>query len=128
MLYCIKIRMRCRISSGSQCIHSSMRSKQYNLKRKKRGNPRIAIKSKKSARKTGSLKIQKILILLLLFKDKYGGVPPIFRTPILVHLKEIELYRSIIFGNRCIHVIRSIHHNKFAQRNSRKFKCLVLLI
>ena len=110
--------MCCRISSGSQCICTSMSSKQYNLKHKRGRNPKIPINSKKSARKIGKLKIKKVL--LLLFKEKYGGVSPIFRTLILMNLKEIDLCCNIFLGSRCIRFIRSTRHNKFAQRNSRK--------
>ena len=120
--------MCCRISSGNQCSHSTMSSKQYILKHERRRNPRVAIKNKKSARKIGSLKIKKkkYLILLLLFKGKYSGVPPKCKTLILVHLKEVELCCIILLGSRCIRFIRSIHCNKFAQKNSRKFKSFIL--
>ena len=39
---------------------------------------------------------------LVLFKSKYGGVPPIFGTVISVHLKGIGQCCNILLGGQCI--------------------------
>ena len=70
----------------------------------------------------------KIVFSLVLFRRKYDGVPPKSRTLLLVHLKRIGLCCNGFLERWCIRFIWSIHHNKFGQRKSRKFKISVLLI
>ena len=81
---------------------------------------------KSQQQKSEAWKSKQIVVLLLLFKSKYGGVPPLFRTLILVHLKEVWFCCNIFFGSRCIHSFRSCHHlYKFKQRKPEKRKILV---
>ena len=60
---------------------------------------------KSQQEKSEDWKSKKLVVLLLLFKDKYGGVPSKLRTLILLHMKEIELCCNISLGSRCIHFI-----------------------
>ena len=81
---------------------------------------KLCIYNEKSGRKIGTLTIQKICGYISTCEGKYDGVPLEFRTLMLMHLKEIGLFCNIFFRSWCIHLIRSIHRNKSAQRNSRK--------
>ena len=47
--------------------------------------------------------------LAVLFRGTYCGVPPIFKTLILVHLNEIGLSMKILLGSWCIRHIREIY-------------------
>ena len=80
---------------------------------------------KKSARKIERLIVKKIAFFSCIFQDKKcGGVPPVFKTLILVHLKETVFF----LGNQCIHFIQSSHRYKSQRRKSWKCKIFVFLI
>ena len=52
----------------------------------------------------------------------YGWSAPIFRTLVLLHLREIGLFIEILFESWCIRSIRSNHHYKFEQRKLKKIE------
>ena len=57
--------------------------------------------------------------LTVLFKGKYGGVPPIFKTLILLHWREIGLRCDILLGSRCIYSFSSCYRYKFEHRKPK---------
>ena len=61
---------------------------------------KLYIYCKKVGKKTQKADSRRILQFLLVpFRETYCGVPPIFRTLILVHLKEIGLSMKIFLGS-----------------------------
>ena len=66
----------------------------------------------KSLKKVKKLKKRTLLVL---FRNKYDGLPSIFKTVILVDLKDNRLCCNIFLGSRCTHCIRSSHHYKFEE-------------
>ena len=70
---------------------------------------KVHICNKNSSRKVGNLKVKKWDFLLVLFQGNYDGVPPIFRTLILTHLKGIGLCCGMFLESPCIHSFTSCY-------------------
>ena len=56
---------------------------------------------------------EKFWFSFVLFKSKYGGVPPKFRIYIFVYLKRIGLYCNIFLESWCISFLRTNFRYKF---------------